>query len=130
MAIQFTVKVTDQPGGIQGLAQILGDEKINIDALMGQSYNEYAILSFITDEPTMTKETLQKHKIPFEHNDVVVVKLRNKPGQTALFTKALRDENIHIYKFYLTVNGEEVLETDDYLKTRKVAKDFGIYQSI
>lgn len=130
MAIQFTVKVTDQPGGIQGLAQILGDEKINIEALMGQSYNDYAILSFITDDPTKTKETLKKHKIPFEHNDVVVVKLRNKPGQTAIFTKALRDENIHINKFYLTINGEEVIDTDDFLKTRRVADDFGIYQSI
>ncbi|CCB91589.1 putative uncharacterized protein [Waddlia chondrophila 2032/99] len=124
------MKVTDQAGGIQWLAQILGDAGININALMGQSYNGYAMLSFLTDEPAKTKEALKKHKIPFEHNDVVVVKLHNKPGQTALFTKALRNENLHIQKFYLTVNGEEVIDTDDYLKTRKVADDFGIYQSI
>jgi len=130
LAIQFTVKVTDQPGGIQGLAQILGDEGINIEALMGQSYSGYAILSFLTDEPTKTLEILKRHKIPFEHNDVVVVKLRNKPGQTAVFTKALRDQSIHINKFYLTINGEEVVDTDDYLKTRQVADDFGIFQPI
>lgn len=130
MAIQFTVKVTDQPGGIQGLTQVLGDEKINIEALMGQSYQGFALLCFLTDDPTKTTDTLKVHSIPFEQNDVVVVKLRNKPGQTALFTKALRDSNIHIRKFYLTVSGEEVIDTDDYLKTRKVAEEFGIYQSI
>lgn len=130
MAIQFAVKVTDQPGGIQGLAQVLGEEGINIDALMGQSYQSFAILCFLTDDPASTLKILNSHKIPFEQNDVVVVKLRNKPGQTALFTKALRDVHIHIRKFYLTVNGEEVIDTDDYLKTRKVAEEFGVYQSI
>jgi hypothetical protein len=130
VAIQYTVRVTDQPGGIQGLAQVLGDAGINIDALMGQSFSSYAILSFLTDDPSKTLDVLKQHGIPFEQNDVVVVKLRNKPGQTAIFTKALRDEGIHIRKFYLTINGEEVLDTDDYLKTRKVADQFGVYQSI
>lgn len=130
MAIQFSVRVTDQPGGIQGLAQVLGDQQINIEALMGQSYQGFAILCFLTDDPSKTMDVLKGHKIPFEQNDVVVVKLRNKPGQTAMFTKALRDANIHINKFYLTVSGEEVIDTDDYLKTRQVAEEFGIYQSI
>ncbi len=127
MAIQFTVKVTDQPEGLQGLAQILGDEGINIDAIMGQTYANYAILSFLTGDPGRTETILNLHKIPFEQTDVAVVKLRNKPGQTAIFTKELRDAGIHIRKFYLTINGEEVIDTDDYLKTREVANRFGIY---
>lgn len=127
MAIQFTVKVTDQPGGLQGLAQVLGDAGINIDAIMGQSYASFAFLSFLTDDPVKAEATLNSHKIPFEQTDVVVVKLRNKPGQTAIFTKALRDAGIHVRKFYLTINGEEVIDTDDYLKTREVANEFGIY---
>lgn len=129
MAIQFTVKVTDQSGGIFGITHILGNAEINIEAIAGQTFSGFSRISFLTNNPPKAAEVLNNHKIPFEQVDVIVVKLQNVPGQTAIFTKALGDAGISIRKFYLTMNGEEVLDTDDFLGSKKVADDFGVFQS-
>ena len=51
MAIEFTILLTDKPGTLAGLGGVLGDARVNIEAIQGVTLEGKALVRFVPNDP-------------------------------------------------------------------------------
>ena len=94
--IQIDIDVPDRPGELAKLAAILGDARINIDAISAESAGGRSYVSLIVNEPVQAREALRKSGYPCSNRTVLVVRLDDKPGALAALAKKLGDAGIDV----------------------------------
>ena len=126
MATQFTFKLPDEPGSLATVAEVIGKTGINIDAIAGFSINGQGIITILASNAETAETALKDANVNFSTQDVLLIRLQDKPGQVAMLTRALAEEGINLNTFYVTMTGQQVIGTDNIARTKEIAKDFGI----
>src|SRR5947209_14280029 len=80
---QISVFLENKPGRLANVLLALAREKVNITALTVMDSHEHNVLRFVVDDQTKTRQVLKDLSIPFADTDVLVVDLRNQPGELA-----------------------------------------------
>jgi hypothetical protein len=102
---QISVFLENKPGRLANVLLALAREKINITALTVMDSHEHNVLRFVGDELDKTRKVLKDMSIPFAETDVLLVELRNQPGELAHVCEILAAEHINIEYAYCSSGG-------------------------
>jgi hypothetical protein len=97
---QISVFLENKPGRMANVLLALSREKVNIVALTIMDSHEHNVLRFAVDEVEKTRQVLKTLGTPFAETEVLLVELRNQPGELAHLCELLGAEHINIEYAY------------------------------
>jgi hypothetical protein len=113
MACEFSVILEDEPGTLARLGGVLGDTRVNIEAIAGSSRHGTSRVQFVCDAPDRAAEGLTAAGIPYTTREVLVVKVLDEPGMLGDLALVMSKAGINIDAVYVTTRGHVVLGVDD-----------------
>ena len=95
MAIQreLTVRLANSPGTLGRVAQVLGDERIN---MLAMSVDPTGALRMVVDNPLHAAGSLREQHYQVEERDVLYATLPNEPGSLGKVVKMLAEAGINL----------------------------------
>ncbi len=122
----FTLEIGDVPGSLGELAAGLADRGINIEVIAGLSHAGRAILGFTANDDTKTRIVLEGKGMRFQEEELMSVRLPNKPGELARVARKLGENRINFRALVtLSVGPKETelgLAVDNPSKVRALIK--------
>lgn len=124
---EFDVYIRDKPGELSKVCELLGDNGVNIKAIASERAASRPLVKIVTDDEVTTKAALTRAPgLTFDLKDVVVVRLKDRPGELAKVTKRLAKAAINVDSIYLMGREsgvtEMVLTVDDPKKATALLK--------
>ena len=80
---EFTIRMEDTPGTLGKICRPLADRGVNILGFQSIPAEGKSLVRLVTDNPGLTKTTLETERVTFTEADVVQVKLPHRPGELA-----------------------------------------------
>jgi len=102
---QISVFLENKPGRLANVLLTLARDKVNITALTVMDSHEHNVLRFVSDDLDKTRQVLKELSIPFAETEVVVVEMRNQPGELAHICEILAAEHVNIDYAYCSAGG-------------------------
>jgi len=101
MAIQreLTVRLANSPGTLGRVAQVLGDERIN---MLAMSVDPTGTLRMVVDNPLHAAGSLREQHYQVEERDVLYATMPNEPGSLGKVVKMLAEAGINLDYAYAT----------------------------
>jgi hypothetical protein len=102
---QIAVFLENKPGRLANVLLALARDKVNVTALTVMDSHEHSVLRLVADDLNRTRQVLKALSTPFAETDVLVVELRNQPGELAHVCELLGAEHINIEYAYCSSGG-------------------------
>ena len=80
MATEITVILKDQPGTLARLGAVLGEARVNIEAIQGSIRDADAVIQFVPSAPDRAMGGLAAAGIARTQREVLVVRVLDEPG--------------------------------------------------
>ncbi len=125
MATELSFVLEDRPGGIARIAETLGNVEINIEGIAGLGMRGDGMVRLVVNNAEPAEAALRNAGVQFTRREVLLLNLANKPGELARLTRALADAGVNLTSFYLTMNGRQVLGTENAELAREVLANLG-----
>ena len=95
MAIQreLTVRLANSPGTLGRVAQVLGDERIN---MLAMALDAGGALRFVVDNPLHAAGALREQHYQVEERDVLYATIPNEPGALGRLVRTIADAGVNI----------------------------------
>ncbi|MCX7804478.1 MAG: ACT domain-containing protein [Planctomycetota bacterium] len=127
VARQLSVFMANKPGVLAKLCESLAEHDVNIMAISVSDTVDHAVVRLIVSDPRKALDILESHNMLIVETDVLLVPVRNKPGELASLSRKLARARINIEYAYgsATNEGSEsflVLRVSDVAKARKALK--------
>lgn len=118
---QFEIVIEDRPGQVASVAAALAS--INVRSLTTEkAHNSKQVVRFMTIDADKTRNILKDAGFNHIENDVLLINLRDRPGELAKVTKELGNKNINIDALYLIDRSLYALQVpEDHVEAAKVA---------
>jgi hypothetical protein len=129
MATEFSVILQDRPGTLARLGGILGDARINIDAIHGVSRDEQGFVQFVPNDPDKAARALDAADLPYTKREVLIVRVLDEPGMLGDVALVMSEAGINIDSVYVTTHGHVVLGVDDVTGAIQVAGGMAVMTS-
>lgn len=126
MAVEFKVTVRDTPGTLAHFGKVLGDARINIEAIQGTSREERGFIQFIPDDEEKAARTLDAAGIAYSKREVLVVRVLDQPGMLGDLALVMSKAGINIDSVYVTTRGHIVLGVDDMAGGTQIAAGMAV----
>lgn len=119
---QLSVFLENRPGGMARICGILAEANVNILALSVHDTVDHAIVRLIVEPHVKSLLLLEQQGLYLLEQEVVMMKLQNRPGELAQLSRQLAHADINIAYAYCTAfegqpHGCLVLSTDDPRRT-------------
>jgi len=119
---QLSVFLENRPGGMARICGILAEANINILALSVHDTVDHAIVRLIVEPHVKALLLLEHQGLYLLEQEVVMMKLENRPGELADLARLLARADINIAYAYCTATEDQgsgclVLSTDDPRRT-------------
>jgi|SRR4029450_3940603 hypothetical protein len=121
MATEFTVILENRPGTLARLGTVLGDARVNIEAIHGNARETSAIVQFVPDDQDKAARALDTAGIAYSTRDVLIVRVLDEPGTLGDVAVVMSRAGINIDSVYVTTHGHVVLGVDDVVGATQVA---------
>lgn len=121
MAIEFKVALEDKPGTLARFCTILGDARVNIEAIQGMSHEGKGIIQFVPNNPDKAAKALEAAGISYTQREVLIVRVLDQPGMLGDVALVMSEAGINIDSVYVTSRGHIVLGVDDLVGATQVA---------
>jgi hypothetical protein len=121
MVTEFKVVVEDRVGTLAQLGRVLGDARINIEAIQGVSHEGKGFVQFVPNDPGRAAEALETAGFSYTRRDVLVVRVLDEPGALGEVALVMAHAGINIDSVYVTTRGQVVLGVDDLAGAVQVA---------
>jgi len=115
---EFDIMTDGETGSIAGICDALAKNAINIKTL---SINRGAV-RIVTEDEKSTADTLKKMGISFATNDIMTLKMIDRPGELAKTMKLLAKYNVKIEAVYIYDKDAKNMETHVAFKVNDIAK--------
>ena len=102
---QISVFLENKPGRLANVLLALSREKVNIIALTIMDSHEHNVLRFAVDDVEKARQVLKGLSTPFAETEVLLVELRNQPGELAHVCELLGAEHVNIEYAYCSSGG-------------------------
>jgi hypothetical protein len=126
MAVEFKVTLQNTPGTLARLGTILGDGRVNIEAIQGTSREGEGFIQFVPNDPDKAAGILDQAGIAYSRRDVLVVKVLDEPGMLGDVALVMSKAGINIDSVYVTTRGHIVLGVDDMAGAIQVAAGMAV----
>ena len=121
MPTEFTVSLADAPGSLPGLGRVLGDARVNIEAILGLTLERKGHVRFVPNDPAQAAHALDAAGIVYTRRDVLLVRILNEPGTLGEVALVMARAGVNIDTVYVTMRGQVVLGVDDLAGATQVA---------
>jgi hypothetical protein len=109
MAVEFKVTVQDTPGTFARLGTILGEARVNIEAIQGTSREGTGFVQFVPSDEEKAALALDAARIAYSKREVLVVsRVLDEPGMLGDFSLVMSKAGINIDSVYVTTRGHIV----------------------
>lgn len=123
MEKQIKLELGKETGKTAEVCSELGKAGVNIRSLLSKEMDSKRILHFITNDPKTAKEILEKKGFEPEVTDILILSLKDSPGELGKTTRKIAHEKIDVKSLYLLEREEgEVkiaIETNNPERTRE-----------
>ena len=126
MTTEFTVAVPDVPGSLARLGHMLGDARVNIEAIQGFAGSGHGLVRFVPDSPEPAARALEEAGYAHTTREVLVVHVLDEPGALGQLALVLAEADINIDAIYVTTRGHLVLGVDDLTGAIHVAASMAV----
>jgi hypothetical protein len=120
---QLSVFIENKAGRVSEVTDLLGAGGINIRGFSVADTADYGILRLVVDDPSGAAALLRDKGFSVHENDVVCVKLEDRPGGLANALKVVSDAGVNIEYIYSLVSTYVVLNVTDPDKAIELLKD-------
>ncbi len=121
MATEFRVVLEDRPGALARLGGVLGDARVNIEAIQGMSREGQGLVQFVPNDPDKAARALEAAGIAYSRREVLVVRVLDEPGTLGDVALVMAEAGINIDSVYVTSRGHVILGVDDLVGAMQVA---------
>jgi len=121
MAVEFRVTVQDTPGTLARLGRILGDARVNIEAIQGTSREGEGFVQFVPSDEERAALALDAAGIAYSKREILVVRVLDEPGMLGDLALVMSKAGINIDSVYVTTRGHIVLGVDDLAGAIQIA---------
>jgi hypothetical protein len=104
-AKQISIFLENKPGRLANVLLGLARDKVNLTALTVMDSHEHNVLRCVLDDQEKARKVLKEMGIPFAETEVLVVELRNQPGELAHVCELLAAEHLNIEYAYCSAGG-------------------------
>jgi len=128
MATEFQVVLEDKLGALARLGDILGDARVNIEAIHGVSLEQGGLVQFVPNDPEAAARALDASGVAYTWRDVLIVRVLDEPGMLGDVALVMSTAGININSIYVTSHGHVVLGVDDVVGATQVAAGMAVMQ--
>ncbi|MCX8196847.1 MAG: ACT domain-containing protein [Candidatus Micrarchaeota archaeon] len=126
---QITIIANDRIGLLADISYILGKAKINIEAISVQTQGKKGIINLTVKDDQKAIKMLSSNGFQVFPAEILVVRLKDEPGQMAQMTKILKENKINIESLYIIAKDEQgyaihALKVDKLKKAKKLLSGF------
>jgi hypothetical protein len=129
MAIEFKVTLLDTPGTLARLGTILGEARVNIEAIQGTSREGKGFIQFVPSDEDTAACALDAAGIAYSKRKVLVVRVLDQPGMLGDVALVMSKAGINIDSVYVTTKGHIVLGVDDMAGATQIAGGMAVMVS-
>lgn len=127
IAKQLTVMLENRPGMLAELCSELARLAVNIQALHAETGRPIAAVRMVASQPEVAKRVFSAMGLNFAEEDVLTVKIGDRPGSLGRVTRKLAEKGINIdYAYGSVARGSTqallVMGVSDLAAAAKVAK--------
>ena len=124
---QLSVFLENKPGALARLYDSFARAKVNLIAISVSDTVDHAVVRMVVDAPERAIALIEHHGVLVVDNDVLAVRLTNKPGALANMAEKLAQAKINIEYAYGTAGASKtgstiILRVNNLAKARKVLK--------
>lgn len=127
---ELMIIAQDKIGLLAEISYPLAIKKINIEQIDVNVVGDKVIilLGISSNRYEEAKKILKENNYEVLPSDTLIIKLEDKPGSLAEFSKKLANENINILNIHLIYKGKGFgyfsLQVDDSEKAKKIIKEY------
>jgi hypothetical protein len=121
MATEFKVTLEDKPGTLARFGGVLGDARVNIEAIQVMSSAGKSYVQFVPSDADRAAQALAAAGIPYTRREVLIVKVLDEPGMLGDVALVMSKAGINIDSVYVTTRGLVVFGVDDLSGAIQVA---------
>lgn len=99
---QLSIFLANRPGTLAEVCEELEEKNINILAMTVSDTVDHAVVRLLVDKPGEAIHRLEEKGLLVVENDVLAVRLENKPGALAEIARNLADNDVNIEYAYCT----------------------------
>lgn len=124
---QLSVQLENKPGALAQLCSELARYAVNIQAVMVPEAKETGTLRLVVNQQETARRVLGELRLKYTEQDVLAVKLSDRPGALGRATRKLAEHSINIeYAYGSIMKGAEramiILGVSDPEKAAKLVK--------
>lgn len=97
----ITIVEQDRVGLLMDISYILGKERINIESISANAIGGKAIITLTVKDGNEAKKILIKNGFHIIEEDMLMVSLRDRPGELATLAKLMKDNGINLVNLYM-----------------------------
>jgi len=120
---EFTIFVRNKPHQLERVCDMLSKHGVNIESVTSEIVGEDAKIKVITNDATETKNAFREAGIPFETEEILVVKVLNRPGELNKLTKKISVANLNIESIYKVDDEKLAIRFDDMKKAKEILRE-------
>ncbi len=99
---EITIKAENRVGLLDKIARLLGKYGINIETISAYGVGDEAYIRLITTDTNTAKKHLERIEgLDVKENDIIVLKIPNRPGELAKITTQLSNKGINLESLYI-----------------------------
>ena len=107
---EFTIHLANRPGQLAGLAKMMAEAEVNIEALAAFGLHETGVVRLLVSDPDRARSVISDGGLDADERRVVTTVLPHEPGALAQLTQALADAEINIDGMYVLKSHNDHLE--------------------
>jgi hypothetical protein len=97
----ITIVSKDEMGLLSDISYVLAKEKVNIESISVDVVGEKSVITLGVKDEKKARDALKQSGYSVSEEDVIVVKLEDKPGELSKITKMLAEAKINIHSVLL-----------------------------
>lgn len=84
MAVEFKVRLQDEPGTLARRGHTLGDAGVNIEAIQGTTREGHGFVHFVPRNPQQAARALDAAGIGYTKREALIIRVLDKPGMLTI----------------------------------------------
>ncbi|MBI4466401.1 MAG: ACT domain-containing protein [Acidobacteria bacterium] len=97
---QFSVALENKPGSLAQACSELAAKAVNIEAIMAADVRGFGTVRLVVNNPETARKVLEGLGVKFTEDEVLAVRMSDRPGALGRATRKLAEHNINIEYAY------------------------------
>ncbi len=110
---QLSVFIENKAGRVAEVAQILGEEDVNIRGFSVSDTADYGILRLVVDKPCEAERALREAGFTVKESDVICIDLPDHPGGLASVLRLVAEAGVNVEYVYSLIGTYVVINVGD-----------------